>query len=98
MIFLLILFILILFIVWVNYIVYQVYGKSLSKETYNKFLNLDFTEFKFNHNLLYTKPFIGIIFVPFIPIVFKYYIYSEGVVPIWSKLHKKIKNHYKNNK
>lgn len=90
MIFLFILFILILFIVWVNYIVYQVYGKSLSKETYNKFLNLDFTEFKFNHNLLYTKPFI--------PIVFKYYIYSEGVVPIWSKLHKKIENHYKNNK
>lgn len=77
---------------------FLVFGWFISKETEKKFLELNFNNFEFNcfsDSILSTDPYIST--VP-LPILTKYYISGKGTILRWSKLHKKIENHYKNNK
>ena len=74
------------------------FGWFISKETEKKFLELNFNDFKFNSfssSILSTDPYISKI--P-LSILTKYYISGKGTILRYSKLHKKIENHYKNNK
>ena len=89
---------LILIVLLVECATFYVFGWFISKETEKKFLELDFNDFDFNSfsdSILSTDPYIST--VP-LPILTKYYINGEGTILKWSKLHKKIEKHYKNNK
>ena len=88
----------ILVVLLVECATFYVFGWFISKETEKKFLELDFNDFEFNSfsdSILSTNPYIST--VP-LPILTKYYINGEGTILKWSKLHKKIEKHYKNNK
>lgn len=71
-----------------------VYGLPVSKQITDVYMNLDKTTLRlnmFDPSILSIQPFIAT--VPF-SLVAKYYIKGIGVVPRWSKLHKRINEYY----
>lgn len=81
------------------------YGKYLSEKECEEYLNLDLSAIRLNtydSSILYLSPTLSNFTFPIIFQFFgKYYIYGVGIVPRWSKLHKRIKEYYqiaKNNK
>lgn len=77
---------------------YTSFKKYLSEKECEKYLNLDPTTLRINrldNSILSFGKFGGdlIYHIPF-PILGKYYIFGVGIVPRWSKLHKKIKEYY----
>lgn len=71
-----------------------VFGCFASKKDTELLMNLDPKNLelnKYSKSILRTEPFISTL--PF-SIFAKYYINDKGIVPRWSKLHKKIKEYY----
>lgn len=95
-----ILFIVLLFLFIWEFSVFCVYGKFISKQTTDEFMNLDQSKLsinQYNSSILmdWSKyPLArGISTLPF-SIFSKYYINDIGIIPRWSKLHKQIKLYY----
>jgi len=78
-----------------NYTTFKTY---LSEKECEKYLNLDPTTLRINRldNFILSFGKFGeyLMFPIPVPILGKYYIFGEGIVPRWSKLHKKIKEYY----
>lgn len=73
---------------------FVVYGCFVSKKDTELLMNLDPKNIELNaydKSMLCTRPFITTL--PF-SVIAKYYINDKGIVPRWSKLHKKIKEYY----
>jgi hypothetical protein len=86
--------------IWFELVDIVVYGKYLSAKTCEKYLNLDSTSLRLN--IFDSSILTGggmdtfIATIPFKPsILGKYYIDGVGIVPRWSKLHKRINEYYK---
>lgn len=75
---------------------FSVYGRFISKEVTDTYMNLDESKLilnKYNPSILETNMSGFITNIPF-SIFSKYYISGLGTIPKWSKLHKRVEEYF----
>jgi hypothetical protein len=90
-------FLLLLTVAIIELVTSSVYGSFVSKQITDTYMDLDESKLRLN---MYDSTILGtgknfISTLPF-SIFSKYYINNVGVIPRWSRLHKKVNEYFKN--